>query len=103
MRSLIEDVRDGVRLPSYRFSLCEHCSRQGDSPVDLWDFEGLVPINGWKYVGWCPSASTCIPRSSWGVDCPIAVLLENGVGEFVWCHVSATPALIGAAFRSYGF
>ncbi len=96
MNTLLSDIENRRRLPSHKFSLHEHCTRQGDSPLDLWDFEKMRPQLGWTYVGWCPSASTVIPKSNWGADYPIAVLLESDAGETVWCHVPATPELISA-------
>jgi hypothetical protein len=98
-RRLIDDVAGNIRLASWNFPLVEHCSRQGDSPLDLWDFDAMVPVAGWVYLGWCPSASTCVPKSNWGKDYPIAVLLENSRGERSWCHVPATGALISAGMR----
>ncbi len=100
-KSLETDIRDGVRLSSNKFTLHEHCSRQGDSPLDIWDFENMKPVCGWSYVGWCPSASTVLPNSSWGVDYPIAVLLENESGERSWCHIKTTGQLIHLALKNY--
>lgn len=97
--SLLEDIKNGTRLPSYKFSFREHCSMQGETPLDLWDFERGVPINGWKYVGWCPSESTAIQKSNWGDGYPIAVLLEDEHGVTTWCHVRATDEMTMEAFR----
>lgn len=102
-RSLLQDIKEGRRMSSVYFALNEHCVRQGDSPLDLWDFEQMEPKNGWRYVGWAPSASTPVPNSNWGKNYPIAVLLENYNGERSWCHVPATPILISAAFGLYGW
>ena len=96
--TLLSDILAGRRMASHHFSLQLHCSRQGDTPVDLWDFEKRRPQLGWKYVGWCPAASTVIPVSGWGTDYPIAVMVENTREEQVWCHVPATPDLVSAGF-----
>lgn len=101
VRCLLEDVQKGVRLASHLFTLSEHCSRQGESPIDLWDFQTMQPINGWRYVGWCPAASTVLPESSWGSGYELAVLVENAVGVRIWFHAKATPDLVMAAFRAY--
>ncbi len=85
--TLIDDIRAGRRMNSAKFTLNEHCFRQGDSPLDLWDFEQGRPLLGWTYVGWVPASSTCIANSNWGKDYPLAVMLENDKGERVWCHV----------------
>lgn len=100
-RTLLSDIEAGQRLDARLFTEFEHCSRQGDSPLELWDFEQLQPQPGWIYLGWCPAAATCIPRSNWGEDYPLAVLLENQAGERVWLHTPATSALVAAAFRYY--
>lgn len=101
VKTLLSDIQAGQRLPSNRFTLHLHCSRQGDTPLDLWDFEKMQPQPGWTYVGWCPAASTVIPTSGWGKDYPIAVLVENARGEEVWCHVPATPDLVLAGLQRY--
>lgn len=97
-KTLLSDIQAGQRMASHHFSLQLHCSRQGDTPLDLWDFEKMQPQPGWKYVGWCPAASTVIPTSNWGKDYPIAVMVENAREEQVWCHVPATPELVAAGF-----
>lgn len=97
--SLYDDIENRHRMNSAHFTLEEHCSRQGDSPLDLWDFQNGRPQIGWKYVGWVPSASTCIPTSNWGKDYPIAVMLENKSGERVWLHVAATPKAVSLGMR----
>jgi hypothetical protein len=99
--TLLSDIEAGRRLDARLFTLFEHCGRQGDRPLDLWDFEQLRPKAGWIYLGWCPAAATPVPRSNWGEDYPIAVLLENAKGERVWLHTPATPTLVAAAFRYY--
>lgn len=64
------DIRRGLRLPGNRFGLYTHCTRQGDKPHEIWDFEKGVPREGWSYVGWCPSGATPIPNSNWpGLSC----------------------------------
>lgn len=98
---LLADISAGKRLDAREFTEFEHCSRQGDNPTMIWDFENLQPLAGWVYVGWCPAAATCMPRSNWGRDYPLAVLLENMAGERVWFHSPATPDLVAAAFRYY--
>ena len=99
--SLKQDIIDGKRLNSNLFTINEHVTRQGYSPLDLWDFKTLTPINGWKYIGWVPSASTCIPKSNWGVDCDICVLLEK-CDVYVWLHVPSNDELIHLAFTYWG-
>lgn len=103
-KSLVaQDIINNVRLPSYKFNFETHCSRAGFSPLELWDFDTNTPIDDWKYLGWCPSSSTTIPKSNWGEDYPIAVLLEHEImGYVTWCHVKAKDEEISAGFRLYG-
>ena len=98
--SLLDDIIAKRRMNSNEFTLYEHCSRQGDMPNTLWDFAKAEPRDGWTYIGWVPSASTCLPLSGWGdnEDYPIAVMLENGACERVWLHVRATRAIIKAGY-----
>lgn len=98
---LLADISAGKRLDAREFTEFEHCSRQGDNPTMIWDFENLQPLAGWVYVGWCPAAATCFPRSHWGRDYPVAVLLANEAGERVWFHSPATPDMVAAAFQYY--
>jgi hypothetical protein len=102
VKTLASDIEEGRRLSGALFPASRHCSRQGDSPLDLWDFENSKPCYGWHYVGWCPSGATAIPKSNWGKDYPIAVLLENETGGEVWVHTPATPELISLAFSAWG-
>ena len=102
LRTLQSDIEEGRRMNATRFTSSLHCSRQGESPLELWDFEQSQPQPGWRYIGWCPSAATVLPASNWGRDYPIAVLLENDMGGEVWCHTPATPELISLAFAAWG-
>lgn len=85
-------------MDSYEFTEYEHCTRQGDLPNDLWDFDKCVPLFAWTYVGWCPSASTCRPVSGWGEKYSIAVMLENSKGERAWLHVKPNQEIINVAY-----
>lgn len=96
-RTLLLDMQERRRMNSAEFTLYEHCFQQGLNPTEIWQFEEQRPCFGWNYIGWCPASSTVIPKSNWGQDYPLAVLLENDRGERAWCHVPATAELKAAA------
>lgn len=97
--SLTDDITDRQRMDSRLFTFRNHCSINGDQPTTMWNFETATPLNGWKYLGWCPSASAAIPEINWGGDHPIAVMLVNDQGAEAWLHVTATPQLVAAGYR----
>jgi hypothetical protein len=90
------------RLDGKRFDSWNHCSRQQTRPVDIWDFEEGIPLLGWIYLGWCPTAATVRPESSWASHAPgfIAVLLapRETPEEEVWIHVPVSPEMISAGY-----
>ena len=94
---LIDDIEKGQRMSGSSFVLRLHCTSQGDSPADLWDFTEQAPLPGWEYVGWCPSGATEKPDSGWpGMDHHVAVMLQNAKEEEVWLHVPVTRKMLDA-------